>query len=133
MRLVAVSAVQFQTGLSMPLAEIGALCRAHGAELCVDAVQAVGVVPMDVEALGLDYLACGAHKWLLGLEATGFLYVRRERQPSLRPALAGWLSHEDAVSFLLEGPGKLALRPAAEAQRFKCWRAAPPAPWASRP
>lgn len=106
-RLVAVSAVQFQTGLRMPLAEIGALCRAHGAELCVDAVQAIGATPVDVEAAGVDYLACGGHKWLMGLEGTGFLYIRRERLPSLRPAVAGWLSHEDAVSFLLQGPGKL--------------------------
>ncbi|WP_437505012.1 aminotransferase class V-fold PLP-dependent enzyme [Sorangium sp. So ce1099] len=106
-RLVAVSAVQFQTGLRMPLAAIGALCRAHGAELCVDGVQAVGATPVDVEAAGVDYLACGGHKWLMGLEGTGFLYIRRERLPALRPAVAGWLSHEDGVSFLLRGPGHL--------------------------
>lgn len=106
-RLVAVSAVQFQTGLRMPLAAIGALCRAHGAELCVDAVQAIGATPVDVEAAGIDYLACGGHKWLMGLEGTGFLYIRRERLPALRPAVAGWMSHEDAVSFLFHGPGNL--------------------------
>ncbi|WP_437754867.1 aminotransferase class V-fold PLP-dependent enzyme [Sorangium sp. So ce1389] len=106
-RLVAVSAVQFQTGLRMPLAAIGALCRAHGAELCVDGVQAVGATPVDVEAAGIDYLACGGHKWLMGVEGTGFLYIRRERLPALRPAVAGWLSHEDGVSFLLRGPGHL--------------------------
>ncbi|WP_437831530.1 aminotransferase class V-fold PLP-dependent enzyme [Sorangium sp. So ce1153] len=106
-RLVAVSAVQFQTGLRMPLTAIGALCRAHGAELCVDGVQAVGATPVDVEAAGIDYLACGGHKWLMGVEGTGFLYIRRERLPALRPAVAGWLSHEDGVSFLLRGPGHL--------------------------
>jgi selenocysteine lyase/cysteine desulfurase len=106
-RVVAVSAVQFQTGLRMPLAEIGALCRAHGAELAVDAVQASGVVPIDVDAAHVDYLACGAHKWLMGLEGAGFLYIRKERLQALRPAVAGWLSHEDAVAFLVEGPGKL--------------------------
>ncbi|XXX75841.1 aminotransferase class V-fold PLP-dependent enzyme [Sorangium sp. So ce134] len=106
-RLVAVSAVQFQTGLRMPLAAIGALCRAHGAELCVDAVQAAGATPVDVEAAGADYLACGGHKWLMGLEGTGFLYIRRERLAALRPSVAGWLSHEDSLSFLFQGPGKL--------------------------
>jgi len=106
-RLVAVSAVQFQTGLRMPLAEIGALCRAYGAELAVDAVQACGVVPMDVEAAQIDYLACGSHKWLMGLEGCGFVYIRPDRLPSVRPTVAGWLSHEDAVGFLLEGPGRL--------------------------
>nr|MDQ2643310.1 aminotransferase class V-fold PLP-dependent enzyme [Myxococcota bacterium] len=64
-RLVAVSAVQFQTGLRMPLARIGALCHRYGAELAVDAIQACGVVPLDANALGVDYLACGAHKWLM--------------------------------------------------------------------
>ncbi|XXY54660.1 aminotransferase class V-fold PLP-dependent enzyme [Sorangium sp. So ce269] len=53
------------------------------------------------------YLACGGHKWLMGLEGTGFLYIRRERLPALRPAMAGWLSHEDGVSFLFQGPGHL--------------------------
>lgn len=106
-RLVAVSAVQFQSGLRMPLAAMGALCREHGAELCVDAVQACGAVPVDVEAAGIDYLACGGHKWMMGVEGTGFLYVRRERIVALRPNVAGWLSHEDGMSFLFEGAGKL--------------------------
>jgi selenocysteine lyase/cysteine desulfurase len=102
-RLVAASAVQFQTGLRMPIAEMAALCARHGAELCVDAVQAAGVVPLDVAALGADYVAGGAHKWLMGAEGAGFLWVRPERMAALRPALAGWLSHEDPVSFLTEG------------------------------
>jgi selenocysteine lyase/cysteine desulfurase len=102
-RLVAVSAVQFQSGLAMPLAQMAALCRRHGAELCADVIQAAGVAPLDVEALGLDYAACGGHKWLLGIEGAGFLWIRRERLAALRPALAGWLSHEEPISFLTEG------------------------------
>ncbi|AKT36767.1 aminotransferase class V-fold PLP-dependent enzyme [Chondromyces crocatus] len=105
--VVAVSAVQFQTGLRMPLAEIGALCRAHGAALAVDAVQACGAVPVDVHAAQIDYLACGSHKWLMGLEGCGFIYIRPERLAALRLTVAGWLSHEDAVSFLFEGPDRL--------------------------
>lgn len=106
-RLVAVSAVQFQTGLRMPLEKIAALCQQHGAELCVDGIQACGAVALDVEALGLDYLVCGAHKWLLGMEGVGFLYARPERAKALVPRTAGWLSHEDAVRFLSAGPGEL--------------------------
>lgn len=105
-RLVAVSAVQFSSGLAMPLRELAALCARHGAELFVDAIQALGAVPLDAAALGVDYLACGAHKWLMGAEGAGFLYVRPERLAALRPALAGWLSHEEALSFLAE-PGQL--------------------------
>lgn len=106
-RLVAVSAVQFQTGLAMPLGRIAELCRTHGAELCVDAIQACGVMPLDVTALGVDYLVCGAHKWLLGLEGAGFLYARAERARALVPRTAGWLSHEDAARFLFAGPNQL--------------------------
>ncbi|GEJ56055.1 aminotransferase class V-fold PLP-dependent enzyme [Anaeromyxobacter diazotrophicus] len=105
-RLAAVSAVQFSSGRAMPLRELGALCARHGAELFVDAIQALGAVPLDLPALGVDYLACGAHKWLMGAEGAGFLYVRPERLAALRPALAGWLSHEEAFSFLVE-PGQL--------------------------
>ena len=106
-RLVAVSAVEFQTGLRMPLAAIGERCRAHGAELFVDAVQACGVGPIDVRAAGIDYLACGSHKWLMGLEGAGFLYASPERAAALRPSVAGWLSHDDGLGFLFEGPGLL--------------------------
>jgi len=106
-RLVAVSAVQFRSGVAMPLRELAARCARHGAELFVDAIQALGAVPLDAAALGLDYVAGGAHKWLMGVEGAGVLYVRPERLAALRPALAGWLSHEDPVSFLTSGAGHL--------------------------
>jgi len=106
-RLVAVSAVQFQTGLRMPLETIARLCERYGAELCVDAIQACGVVPLDVERLGLDYLVGGGHKWLLGPDGVGYLYAKPDRARALVPHTAGWLSHENAVSFLSAGPGEL--------------------------
>jgi selenocysteine lyase/cysteine desulfurase len=106
-RLVAVSAVEFQSGLRMPIEALAALAHAAGAELFVDAVQAAGVVPLDVGSAGIDYLAAGAHKWLMGLEGAGFLYVSPERVGALRPNTAGWLSHEDPIGFLIRGPGLL--------------------------
>lgn len=106
-RLVAVSAVQFQTGLCMPLGRMGALCKRYGAQLCVDAIQACGVVPLDVEAMGIDYLVTGAHKWLLGPEGAGFLYARSRRAKELIPRTAGWLSHQDGTRFLFAGKGEL--------------------------
>lgn len=106
-RLVAVSAVQFQTGLRMPIGPLAALCHRYGAEIVVDAVQAVGVVPLDVTALNVDYLAAGAHKWMMGLEGAGLLYVRKNRCEALRPLLAGWLSHDEPFRFLFEGQGHL--------------------------
>lgn len=106
-RLVAVSAVQFQTGLRMPLAAMAALCHRHGAELFVDGIQALGAVPLDVVKDGIDYLAAGAHKWLMGMEGAGMLYVAPTRVAALRPNLASWLSHEEATRFLFEGSGLL--------------------------
>lgn len=106
-RLVAVSAVQFQTGLRMPLERIAALCQRYGAELCVDAIQACGVVPLDAPSWGIDYLVSGAHKWLLGAEGVGFMYAHPERARALVPRTAGWLSHEDGTRFLFAGKGEL--------------------------
>ncbi|MEZ4410473.1 MAG: aminotransferase class V-fold PLP-dependent enzyme [Polyangiales bacterium] len=104
-RVVAVSAVQFQTGHRMPLRELSDLAHAAGAELFVDAIQGLGAVPIDVEADGVDHLASGGHKWLMGVEGAGLLYARR---PELHaPHLAGWLSHTEAFSFLSEGAGRL--------------------------
>ena len=106
-RMVAVSAVQFQTGLRMPLEEIGELCRRYGATFFVDGIQALGVVPLDVRAAGIDFLASGSHKWLMGLEGVGFLYVAPCWLSQLKPRVAGWLSHEEPLRFLLEGGGHL--------------------------
>jgi len=106
-RLVALSAVQFTTGQRMPLARIGALCKQHGSELFVDAIQAMGIVALDVEAMQIDYLTAGSHKWLMGPEGVGVLYARREAARRFDPAVAGWLSHEQPFAFLTEGPGFL--------------------------
>ncbi len=104
-RVVAVSAVQFQTGHRMPLRAISDLARDAGAELFVDAIQGLGAVPLDVEAEGIDHLASGGHKWLMGVEGAGLLYARHPERHA--PHLAGWLSHEEAFSFLSEGAGRL--------------------------
>ena len=106
-RLVAASFVQFATGQRMPIAEMGALCTNHGAELFVDAIQGLGVVPMDVPALGIHYLSAGGHKWLMGAEGTGVLYVEPGCAAKLRPQLASWLSHKEPFDFLFAGAGYL--------------------------
>lgn len=106
-RLVALSAVQFQTGARAPLAELAALCHEHGAELFVDAIQALGVCPLDVTATGVDYLSAGSHKWMMGSDGIACLYVRPDRVAALQPRVAGWLSHEDGLGFLFAGAGHL--------------------------
>ncbi len=106
-RLVAVSAVEFSSGLRMPIEAIAERAHAAGAELFVDAIQACGVVPIDVRRGGIDYLGCGSHKWLMGMEGAAFVYIRPDRVAQLVPRVAGWLSHEDALRFLFEGEGHL--------------------------
>jgi len=105
-QLCAVSSVQFQTGLHMPLQRMAALCHAHGAQIVVDAVQGLGSVPLDVRALQIDYAVAGAHKWLMGCDGTGVLYVKAEYLPQLSPAVAGAFSHIDAELMFVQ-PGEL--------------------------
>lgn len=102
-RLVAVSAVQFQTGLRMPLAEIAALTHAAGGELFVDAIQALGAVPL--HDCGADYLAAGGHKWLMAPMGTGLVAWRDGA--SLRPVVPGWIAAESAMEFLGGDVGRL--------------------------
>ena len=104
-RLVAVSAVQFQTGLRMPIEKMATMCRSQGVQLFVDAIQGLGAVPMDLREV--DYVSCGGHKWMMGVEGAGFIYVAAPRLKELLPRIAGWLSHENALDFLFEGPGHL--------------------------
>ncbi|MCA9524689.1 MAG: aminotransferase class V-fold PLP-dependent enzyme, partial [Myxococcales bacterium] len=80
-RLVAVSAVQFRSGLRMPIEALGELCRRYGAALCVDAAQGVGLTPL--LAGSADFIAAPGHKWLMGPEGTGFLVIHRDQR--LRP------------------------------------------------
>lgn len=101
-RLVSVSLVQFQSGLLMPVREIAELCHRYGAALCVDGIQGLGAVECRALEWGLDFLACGAHKWLMGVEGAGFLYIASEWLPRLRQVTAGWLSHERTFDFLHE-------------------------------
>ncbi len=104
-RLVAISVVQFQTGLRSPVNDIGALCHRYGAQLCVDGIQGVGALPTELQ--NVDYLAAGGHKWLMGLEGAGLLYIAPGRADELQKNLSGWLSHEDPLSFLFNGPNLL--------------------------
>jgi cysteine desulfurase/selenocysteine lyase len=106
-RLVALSAVQFQTGARAPLDELATLCHEHGAELFVDAIQALGVCPLDVTTSNIDYLSAGSHKWMMGSDGIACLYVRPDRVAGLQPRVAGWLSHTDGLGFLFAGAGHL--------------------------
>jgi cysteine desulfurase / selenocysteine lyase len=106
-RLVAVSAVQFQTGFAMPVGDIARVCHRHGAELFVDVIQGLGALPFDALALDVDYAAASGHKFLMGPEGTGFLYAHPRALARLTRGFAGWNTVEQAFRFLMDGPGHL--------------------------
>jgi len=99
-RLVALSFVDWSHGGRADLAAIGAFCRERGILLCVDGIQGVGAVPLDVEACGIDFLAVGGHKWLLAPEGCGCLYVARRVESRLQSVLHGWKSVTNAETYL---------------------------------
>jgi selenocysteine lyase/cysteine desulfurase len=106
-RYLCVSAVQFQTGLAMPLQALGELCQKEGVFLLVDGIQGCGVLPYDLSGGTVAAFFTGAHKWLLGLEGAGAFVTSPAFRSCLKPLTAGWLSFEEAESFLFRGPGHL--------------------------
>lgn len=89
-RLVSVSWVHFLSGFRANLDAIGSLCADRDVLFCVDAIQGLGALQLDVEACQIDFLACGGHKWLMAPQGTGLLYCSEALQAHLTPA-AGWL------------------------------------------
>lgn len=98
-RLVAVSSVQFATGYRTDLDALGALCERAGVLLCVDGIQSVGCVPVDVKKSRIHFLSADSHKWMLGISGIGLLYVDAAVLPRLRPVLVGWRSTKDLWNF----------------------------------
>lgn len=98
-RVLAVSWVGFATGWRNDLAAFAELAHRHGAKLFVDAIQGLGMFPLDVTDIPLDFLAADGHKWMLGPEGAGLLYIRREHLDWLRPLGVGWNSVEQAGDY----------------------------------
>lgn len=91
-RAITVSFVQFSNGYRTDMDLLGEFCRQRGIYFCIDAIQGLGPLQLDVLKCRADFLACGGHKWLLGPIGMGFLYVRKELQQSLWPVECGHLS-----------------------------------------
>jgi cysteine desulfurase/selenocysteine lyase len=89
-KLLSISFVQYLSGFRADLNAIGEICKRHNCFFFVDAIQGLGAFPLDVEAAHIDALAADGHKWLLGPEGCGILYVRKDRQHSIFPEEFGW-------------------------------------------
>jgi len=114
-RLLALSFVQYLSGYRADIEAIGAICRSRGCLFFLDAIQGLGAFAVDVERARVDALAADGHKWLLGPEGCGLLYVRREVQEQVEPAELGWTNFANYNDF---GNRDLTLRP--EAGRYEC-------------
>ncbi|WP_433759765.1 aminotransferase class V-fold PLP-dependent enzyme [Nocardia sp. CA-135398] len=98
-RLVSVPLISYQHAVRMPVMEVVQAAHAAGAEVFVDAYQAVGVDPVDVESLGCDFLVAGTSKYLLGLPGLAFLYARAPEYSDHLPTLTGWFGRVDPYAF----------------------------------
>ncbi len=98
-RIVAASWVGYASGRRQQLDDLAEIAHRHGAWLCLDAIQGLGVFPLDVRRTPVDVLAADGHKWLLGPEGAGVLYLRREHLDTLRPVGLGWSSVAHAQDF----------------------------------
>jgi len=81
----------------------------------VDAIQTLGVLPVDVQAMNIDFLSADGHKWLLGPEGAGVFYCRRELLERTRPLMVGWMNVVNALDY---GNYDYTLRP--DGGRFEC-------------
>jgi len=110
-RLLTISHVEFASGFRNDLDALGALCKQRGIAFFVDAIQGLGPHVIDVSQTPIDFLAADGHKWLLGPEGAGVLYVRRDWIDRLRPIGVGW--HSVVSSYNTPGID-FTLKPSAE-------------------
>lgn len=113
-RLLSISSVQFANGFRADLEELGRLCLDRGIYFCVDAIQSLGVHPMDVKRFNIDFLAADGHKWLLSPEGAGGFFCSKRRWASLHPAKVGWKSVVGAADY-----SRLDFTLRADAQKFE--------------
>ncbi len=98
-RLVSLSFVEYASGFRNDLDAVGGLCGQRGVLFFVDAIQGLGVLPLDVRRTPIDFLAADGHKWMLGPEGAGLFWVRRELLEQLHPVGIGWNSVIDSRNF----------------------------------
>jgi selenocysteine lyase/cysteine desulfurase len=97
--LVSITHVSYRTGAMIDVEPIVRLAHERGALVLLDAYQSVGSLPVDAKALGVDFLAAGVLKYLLGSAGLGFLYCRRDVVERVWPTATGWFADEDVFAM----------------------------------
>lgn len=114
-RLLAISFVQFLSGYRTPIQAIGEICKRNHCIYLVDAIQGLGAFPLDVRACQIDALAADGHKWMLGPEGCGILFIQKELQDRVEPVEFGWTN---VAGYNDYGSRDMNLRP--DAGRYEC-------------
>jgi selenocysteine lyase/cysteine desulfurase len=114
-KLLAISFVQYLSGFRADINAIGEICRRHSCFFLVDAIQGLGAFPLNVQTGHIDALAADGHKWMLGPEGCGILYIRKARQDSIFPMEFGWTN---VAGYHDYSSRDLTLRP--DAGRYEC-------------
>jgi kynureninase len=122
--IVNVNRVLFESSWIMDVASLVAAAHERGALLVVDDFHGTAIVPIDVHALGADFLVSGALKWLCGGQGIAFMYCRRDLIQTLEPRVVGWFGTVNPFDF---ERSMLALRP--DARRFETGTYALPQAW----
>lgn len=89
-RILTISSVQYGSGIRLDLEQLGRYCRSHGILFCVDAIQSLGAMRMDVQSIQADFVMADGHKWLLGPEGVALFYSTPAARDRLRLHQFGW-------------------------------------------
>ncbi|MEO8128128.1 MAG: aminotransferase class V-fold PLP-dependent enzyme [Bryobacteraceae bacterium] len=114
-RLLAISYVQYLSGYRADLEAIGEICARRGCFFFVDAIQGMGAFPLDVRKCRIHALAADGHKWMMGPEGCGVLYIRKDMQDSIEPVEFGWTNVAGYADY---SSRDMALR--TDAGRYEC-------------
>ncbi len=114
-RLLAISHVNYLTGYRVDVEAIGEICHRHGCLFFVDAIQGLGAFPLDVRKARIHALSADGHKWLLGPEGCGILYIQKDIQDAIDPVEFGWTN---VAMYADYASRDMTLRP--DAGRYEC-------------
>jgi cysteine desulfurase / selenocysteine lyase len=113
-KLISISSVECNSGFRSDLNRIGMFCKEKGILFCVDAIQSLGIIPMDVKRDHIDFLSADGHKWMLSVEGLGGFYISRDVLEKVYPVTVGWGNMVNAADFM---DYEFAFKP--NAQRFE--------------
>ena len=98
-KLLAISFVQYFNGFRNDIKMLGEFCKERGIFFLVDAIQGLGVCPLNVKECHIDMLACGAQKWLLSPLGSGFFYVSKQAKHTLKSLTTGWMGVDWKLNY----------------------------------